>query len=96
MNWRVLRISDFSCAAAALELGSLLGALTAGTLADKYSRRQSIFTACGEYPFALARARPDLLSAVFCLGSALQFGAQSPNHLILGRGIGGLGVGALR
>ncbi|KAI0629434.1 general substrate transporter [Trametes polyzona] len=65
--------------AAALELGSLLGALTAGTLADKYSRRQSIFAAC----------------AVFCIGSALQCGAQSPNHLILGRGIGGLGVGAL-
>ncbi|KAH9889404.1 general substrate transporter [Cubamyces lactineus] len=64
---------------AALELGSLLGALTAGTLADKYSRRQSIFAAC----------------AVFCLGSALQCGAQNPNHLILGRGIGGLGVGAL-
>ncbi|EIW54398.1 general substrate transporter [Trametes versicolor FP-101664 SS1] len=64
---------------AALELGSLLGALTAGTLADKYSRRQSIFTAC----------------AIFCLGSALQCGAQTPNHLVLGRGIGGLGVGAL-
>ncbi|KAH9855919.1 general substrate transporter [Lenzites betulinus] len=64
---------------AALELGSLVGALTAGTLADKYSRRQSIFTAC----------------AIFSLGSALQCGAQSSGHLILGRGIGGLGVGAL-
>ncbi|KAI0774810.1 general substrate transporter [Trametes elegans] len=64
---------------AALELGSLIGALTAGALTDKYSRRQSIFAAC----------------VVFCVGSALQFAAQSPEHLILGRGIGGLGVGAL-
>ncbi|OSC97300.1 general substrate transporter [Trametes coccinea BRFM310] len=64
---------------AMLELGSLLGALIAGILADKYSRRQSIFAAC----------------AVFCIGSALQCGAQSSNHLIFGRGIGGLGVGAL-
>ncbi|KAI8978293.1 general substrate transporter [Trametes punicea] len=64
---------------AMLELGSLAGALTAGIFADKYSRRQSIFSAC----------------AVFCIGSALQFGAQSSDHLIFGRGIGGLGVGAL-
>ncbi|KAI0359557.1 general substrate transporter [Trametes cingulata] len=64
---------------AALELGCLIGALTAGTLADQYSRRQSIFAAC----------------TIFCIGSALQFCAQSPDHLILGRGIGGLGVGAL-
>ncbi|KAI0753157.1 general substrate transporter [Daedaleopsis nitida] len=70
---------DTGLMTAALELGSLVGALTAGTLTDKYSRRQSIFTAC----------------AIFCIGSALQCAAQSPFHLILGRGIGGLGVGAL-
>ena len=35
--------------AAMLELGALVGALLAGTLADRYSRRQAIFTACGEY-----------------------------------------------
>lgn len=34
--------------AAVLELGSLVGALMAGVFADKYTRRQSIFTACGE------------------------------------------------
>ena len=33
---------------------------------------------------------------MFCVGSALQAAAQSPDHLILGRGIGGIGVGALR
>ena len=35
--------------AAMLELGSLAGALTAGVLADRFSRRQSILAACGEY-----------------------------------------------
>ncbi|RPD57674.1 general substrate transporter [Lentinus tigrinus ALCF2SS1-7] len=70
---------DTGLMTATLELGSLIGALTAGVLTDKYSRRQSIVAAC----------------IVFCIGSALQFGAQNPGHLILGRGIGGLGVGAL-
>ncbi|KAI5988218.1 hypothetical protein EDD15DRAFT_2389359 [Pisolithus albus] len=64
---------------AVLELGALFGALLAGVFADKYSRRRSIF----------------LASLVFCAGSAFQAGAQSLNHLILGRAIGGLGVGAL-
>ncbi|PCH36570.1 general substrate transporter [Wolfiporia cocos MD-104 SS10] len=64
---------------AALELGSLAGALTSGVLADRYSRRTSILTAC----------------IVFCLGSTLQTGAQTLTHLILGRAIGGVGVGAL-
>lgn len=35
-------------AAAALELGALFGALSSGILADKYSRRHSIFIASGE------------------------------------------------
>ncbi|KAI0795121.1 hypothetical protein C8Q75DRAFT_863742 [Abortiporus biennis] len=64
---------------AMLELGALLGALTAGTFADRISRRQSIIIAC----------------FVFCLGSSMQFGAQKLWHLILGRAVGGLGVGAL-
>lgn len=33
--------------AAVLELGALFGALIAGTFADRYSRRQSIFVSCG-------------------------------------------------
>ncbi|GBE80765.1 MFS glucose transporter mfs1 [Sparassis crispa] len=64
---------------AVLELGSLVGALISGVFADRYSRRQSVLVAC----------------VVFCIGSAFQFGAQTLNHLILGRAIGGLGVGAL-
>lgn len=64
---------------AMLELGCLVGTLTTGTFADRYSRRQSIIAAC----------------SVFCIGSAIQFGAQSLTHLIIGRAIGGLGVGAL-
>ncbi|KAF8058682.1 general substrate transporter [Lyophyllum atratum] len=64
---------------AVLELGALLGALAAGTLADRYSRRHSISAAC----------------VVFCIGSAFQCGAQSLSHLFIGRAIGGIGVGAL-
>ncbi|KAG0708551.1 general substrate transporter [Suillus ampliporus] len=64
---------------AVLELGALFGAITSGILADKYSRRHSIFFA----------------SIIFCLGSGLQCGAQSLNDLIIGRAIGGFGVGAL-
>ncbi|EMD32938.1 hypothetical protein CERSUDRAFT_118367 [Gelatoporia subvermispora B] len=64
---------------AALELGSLFGALAAGVLADRQSRRFTIALAC----------------AVFCLGSALQCGATSLNQLTWGRAVGGIGVGAL-
>lgn len=35
-------------AAAMLELGALMGALLAGVLADKYSRKQSFFVACSK------------------------------------------------
>lgn len=65
---------------AVLELGALFGAITCGILADKYCRRHSIFFA----------------SIIFCIGSGLQCGAQSLNDLIIGRAIGGFGVGALR
>ncbi|EPT00414.1 hypothetical protein FOMPIDRAFT_1023794 [Fomitopsis schrenkii] len=64
---------------AVLELGALIGALAAGVLADRVSRRVSIIIAC----------------VVFCIGSAFQCGAGSLAHLIVGRAIGGLGVGAL-
>ncbi|KAH8110541.1 general substrate transporter [Phellopilus nigrolimitatus] len=64
---------------AVLELGALFGALLAGVLADKYSRRHSILIAC----------------VVFCFGSALQCAAQTLRGLIMGRAIGGVGIGSL-
>ncbi|KAF9235259.1 general substrate transporter [Melanogaster broomeanus] len=64
---------------AVLELGALFGALASGVLADKYSRRHSIF----------------LASVMFCIGSGLQSGARNLNDLIIGRAVGGFGVGAL-
>ncbi|EIN06423.1 MFS monosaccharide transporter [Punctularia strigosozonata HHB-11173 SS5] len=64
---------------AVLELGCLFGALAAGTLADRYSRRHSIFFAC----------------VVFCIGAAFQCGAVTFGNLVFGRAVGGLGVGAL-
>ncbi|KAI5117978.1 hypothetical protein M0805_004911 [Coniferiporia weirii] len=64
---------------AMLELGALFGALLAGALADRYSRRHSILAAC----------------VVFCVGSVLQCAAGSLRDLIVGRAIGGIGIGSL-
>ncbi|KAJ7719987.1 MFS monosaccharide transporter [Mycena maculata] len=64
---------------AVLELGALIGALSAGVLADKYSRRHSIFAAC----------------VVFNIGALFQCFAQKLSHLFIGRAVGGVGVGAL-
>ncbi|KAF9074514.1 MFS monosaccharide transporter [Rhodocollybia butyracea] len=64
---------------AVLELGALLGAVFTGIFADHYSRRFSISVSC----------------IVFCIGSTIQCSAQSLLHLLIGRAIGGLGVGAL-
>ncbi|KAJ7146886.1 MFS monosaccharide transporter [Mycena epipterygia] len=64
---------------AVLELGALLGALASGILADKYSRRHSIFAAC----------------VVFNIGAVFQCFAQNLSHLFIGRAVGGIGVGAL-
>ncbi|ETW83108.1 major facilitator superfamily [Heterobasidion irregulare TC 32-1] len=64
---------------AVLELGALFGALMAGISADRFSRRTSMVLAC----------------AVFCIGSALQCWAESLSHVVLGRAIGGFGIGAL-
>ncbi|KAJ7496412.1 MFS monosaccharide transporter [Mycena latifolia] len=64
---------------AVLELGALFGALASGVLADKYSRRHSIFAAC----------------VVFNIGALFQCFAQNLSHLFIGRAVGGVGVGAL-
>ncbi|KAF7322698.1 MFS domain-containing protein [Mycena chlorophos] len=64
---------------AVLELGALVGALSSGVLADRYSRRHSIFAAC----------------IVFNIGALFQTFAGSLTALFIGRAVGGIGVGAL-
>ncbi|KAF7288735.1 MFS domain-containing protein [Mycena indigotica] len=64
---------------AVLELGALIGALTFGVLADRYSRRHSIFIAC----------------VIFNIGALFQTFARTLADLFIGRAIGGIGVGAL-
>jgi MFS family permease len=63
---------------AMLELGALIGALFAGYLADKLSRKYSIVVAV----------------IVFTTGSILQTAAAQYAMLTVGRFIGGLGIGA--
>ncbi|KAI8939427.1 hypothetical protein NX059_003207 [Plenodomus lindquistii] len=64
---------------AMLELGALIGALFAGYLADRLSRKYSIVVAV----------------IVFTIGSILQTAAMDYAMLTIGRLIGGLGIGAL-
>jgi MFS family permease len=63
---------------AMLELGALIGALFAGYLADKLSRKYSIVVAV----------------TVFTMGSILQTAAVDYAMLTVGRLVGGLGIGA--
>ncbi|KAF5355074.1 hypothetical protein D9756_005752 [Leucocoprinus leucothites] len=62
---------------AVLELGALIGALTAGVFADRCSRGTSIVAAC----------------ALFCIGSTFQCAATTLGHIFIGRAVGGVGVG---
>ncbi|KAF9700917.1 hypothetical protein EKO04_000455 [Ascochyta lentis] len=64
---------------AMLELGALIGALFAGYLADKLSRKYSIVVAV----------------IVFTIGSILQTAAVEYSMLTVGRLVGGMGIGAL-
>ncbi|KAH3971000.1 hypothetical protein HBH64_227460 [Parastagonospora nodorum] len=64
---------------AMLELGALIGALFAGYLADKLSRKYAIVVAV----------------CVFTVGSILQTAAIEYAMLTIGRLIGGMGIGAL-
>ncbi|KAH9879939.1 hypothetical protein J1614_001963 [Plenodomus biglobosus] len=64
---------------AMLELGALIGALCAGYLADRLSRKYSIVVAV----------------VVFTIGSILQTAAVDYAMLTVGRLIGGMGIGAL-
>lgn len=62
-----------------LELGAFLGALTAGFVADKYSRRASIAIGL----------------VWFMIGSLIQTFSYEFSTLVWGRGIGGVGIGLL-
>ena len=86
-----------TCAAAALELGALFGAIEAGVLANKLSRRKSILVASGQC-WTESGVLPTQFTflVVFCIGSLLQTIASDVNILTAGRCIGGIGVGALR
>ncbi|KAJ4984594.1 sugar transport protein [Stagonosporopsis vannaccii] len=59
--------------------GAFFGAALAGWLGDKFGRRWTIFVG----------------AIIFCLGGALQTGAQALSYLYSGRAIAGLGVGVL-
>lgn len=62
---------------AMITLGAFIGALNQGWIADVYSRKYSIIVAV----------------AVFTIGSALQTSAVSYAMLVVGRLIGGVGIG---
>ncbi|KAJ1722408.1 hypothetical protein LPJ53_003167 [Coemansia erecta] len=62
-----------------LTAGCFVGSLFAGWLADRFSRKRTIMSAC----------------VVFCLGAAIQCGSRNRGMLIVGRFIAGLGVGCL-
>ena len=64
---------------AMIELGALLGALTAGFVADRLSRKRTIVLAV----------------CIFTVGSALQTGSISYAMLVVARLIGGVGIGML-
>lgn len=59
--------------------GGFFGAFVAGPLADWLGRRLTIMTG----------------AIIFCLGGALQTGAQNLAYLYSGRAVAGLGVGIL-
>ncbi|KAJ2037256.1 hypothetical protein H4S03_003093 [Coemansia sp. S3946] len=62
-----------------LTAGCFVGSLCAGWIADRFSRKRAIMSAC----------------VVFCLGAAIQCGSRNRAMLIIGRFIAGLGVGVL-
>lgn len=64
---------------AMIEIGACLGALCAGFVADRYSRRGAIWFG----------------ASWFILGSTLQTAAQGYGLLLAGRLLGGIGIGTL-
>ncbi|KAF9552596.1 general substrate transporter [Agrocybe pediades] len=78
MRWPVTPLEK-GVMTAVLELGALIGAITAGVYADRYTRGNAITYAC----------------IIFCMGSLFQCLSRSLLELTIGRAIGGVGVGAL-
>lgn len=64
---------------AMIELGALIGALNQGWIADKYSRKYSVVMA----------------AILFAIGSVIQTASVSYAMLVVGRLVGGLGIGML-
>ena len=64
---------------AMIELGALIGALNQGWIADKYSRKYSVVIA----------------AILFAIGSVIQTASVSYAMLVIGRLVGGLGIGML-
>lgn len=64
---------------AMIELGALVGALNQGWIADKYSRKYSVVMA----------------AILFAIGSVIQTASVSYAMLVVGRLVGGLGIGML-
>lgn len=62
-----------------LQLGAWVGALSNGWVAAKFSRKYSMMIAV----------------VIFCVGSALQAGAQNVGYIFAGRFIGGFAIGML-
>ena len=72
-----LPASDKSLITSILSLGTFLGAIIAGDVADFVGRRITIIIGCG----------------IFCVGVALQVASSAIGLLVAGRCIAGLGVG---
>ncbi|KAI5804575.1 MFS sugar transporter-like protein [Geopyxis carbonaria] len=64
---------------ALLELGAMMGAAQAGFLADKFSRKNALFVGF----------------IWFLIGSAIQTGSIEYGMLVVGRFVGGIGIGTL-
>ena len=76
------QVANIFCRAAVVSVftgGAFFGAMAAGPMGDRLGRRWTIL----------------LGALVFCLGGALQTGAQALSYLYSGRAIAGVGVGVL-
>lgn len=89
----------YSIMTALLELGAFIGALQAGFVADKYSRKKAIGLSLSNFllndQFINISICVALGSIWFIIGAIIQTTSFSFAQLVVGRFIGGLGVGLL-